>query len=314
MTQWYVKDLSKLTQISVQTLHHYDRIGLLEPSVRLANGYRLYSEKDLLKLQQIIALKFFGFELSQIKMLLAEEMDVIDHFSAQAQFLEDKAKSLVEASNTLKAIVTDCDHSESIPWETIIKSIGVYRMMQELEKTWAGKVFNSDELKTFANFQQELKSKYTENQISSFESEWAEIVKEVGANLSKDPSGDFGIALGKHCMDWVNRFYGKKYAGIRNSIWNKGFKNGLIDDEDTLPPKSFSWLDKAIEAYYRSRIYNILDQVDNNPSGNVLKQWQELVTDMYGDDKSLKNELVTLALNDEKVSQIAKNWLKQISQ
>ncbi len=33
MTQWYVKELSKLTQISVQTLHHYDRIGLFEPSV-----------------------------------------------------------------------------------------------------------------------------------------------------------------------------------------------------------------------------------------------------------------------------------------
>ena len=59
MAQWYVKELSKLTQVTVQTLHHYDRIGLLQPSVRLANGYRLYSEKDLLKLQQIIAFKFF---------------------------------------------------------------------------------------------------------------------------------------------------------------------------------------------------------------------------------------------------------------
>jgi DNA-binding transcriptional MerR regulator len=47
MTKWYVKDLSKLTNVSVQTLHHYDRIGLLKPSLRLANGYRLYSEKDL---------------------------------------------------------------------------------------------------------------------------------------------------------------------------------------------------------------------------------------------------------------------------
>ena len=58
MTHWYVKDLSKLTGISVQTLHHYDRIELLKPSLRLSNGYRVYSEKDLLQLQQIIALKF----------------------------------------------------------------------------------------------------------------------------------------------------------------------------------------------------------------------------------------------------------------
>src|SRR5580693_5760563 len=91
MAQWYVKDLSKLTQVSVQTLHHYDRIGLLEPSVRLPNGYRLYSEKDLLKLQQIIALKYFGFELTQIRTLLMGEEDIIDHFAIQSQFLEEKA-------------------------------------------------------------------------------------------------------------------------------------------------------------------------------------------------------------------------------
>jgi DNA-binding transcriptional MerR regulator len=77
MTQWYVKELSQLTQVSVQTLHHYDRMGLLMPSVRLPNGYRLYSEKDLLKLQQILALKFFGFELAQIKTLLATEVNVL---------------------------------------------------------------------------------------------------------------------------------------------------------------------------------------------------------------------------------------------
>ena len=61
MIQWYVKDISKLTGVSVQTLHHYDHFGLLQPSIRLPNGYRVYSEKDLLKLQQIIALKYFGF-------------------------------------------------------------------------------------------------------------------------------------------------------------------------------------------------------------------------------------------------------------
>ena len=67
MTHWYVKTLSKLTGVSVQTLHHYDRIDLLKPSLRLSNGYRVYSEKDLLQLQQIIALKFFGFELLKIR-------------------------------------------------------------------------------------------------------------------------------------------------------------------------------------------------------------------------------------------------------
>lgn len=86
MTHWYVKDLSKLTSVTVQTLHHYDKIGLLTPSLRGANGYWVYSEKDLVKLQQIIALKFFGFELSHIKRLLDGQFEVRDHFALQAQW------------------------------------------------------------------------------------------------------------------------------------------------------------------------------------------------------------------------------------
>ena len=125
MTHWYVKDLSKLTGISVQTLHHYDRIDLLGPSLRLSNGYRVYSEKDLLQLQQIIALKFFGFELSKIKLLLMGNAGALEHFSVQAQFLEQKANSLLEASKVLKSIISKVSDDKSIPWETIFKLIEV---------------------------------------------------------------------------------------------------------------------------------------------------------------------------------------------
>ena len=132
MTQWFVKDLSKLTGVTVQTLHHYDCIGLLKPSVRPANGYRIYSEKDLLKLQQIIALKFFGFELSQIKILLTEESKAPAHFSSQAQVLEHKAAVMIAGDKTLRSIMDSVDNNQSIPWETIIQVIEVYRSIGSL--------------------------------------------------------------------------------------------------------------------------------------------------------------------------------------
>ncbi|HBS48394.1 TPA: hypothetical protein DEO28_00235 [Candidatus Dependentiae bacterium] len=70
MAQWLIKEISDLTKVSVRMLHHYDKLGLLKPSVRASNNYRYYSEQDLAKLQQIIALKFFGFGLGQIKNIL----------------------------------------------------------------------------------------------------------------------------------------------------------------------------------------------------------------------------------------------------
>lgn len=169
MSQWYVKDLSKLTHVSVQTLHHYDRIGLLKPSIRQPNGYRTYSEKDLLKLQQIIALKFFGFGLTQIKKLLEDEVDMIEHFSAQSQLLKEKATMLTEASTTLQRIISDCNRRKSIPWETIIQSIEVYHMTQQLEKSWAGKVFDHEELKEFVDFEHELNARFTAEEKKKME-------------------------------------------------------------------------------------------------------------------------------------------------
>jgi hypothetical protein len=51
-----VGEVAKRTGLSVRTLHHYDALGLLEPSGRTDAGYRLYTVKDLMKLQQIVLL------------------------------------------------------------------------------------------------------------------------------------------------------------------------------------------------------------------------------------------------------------------
>jgi len=311
MIQWYVKELSKLTQVSVQTLHHYDRIGLLKPSIRSANGYRVYSEKDLLKLQQIIALKFFGFQLSQIKRLLSTDVDMIEHFSVQSQFLEEKAVTLFEASQTLKRIIADCGHDTSISWETIIKLIEVYRMTQELEKTWAGKALSQEELRQYANFEQTLKTKYGSDEQKQFEQGWDALVNDVNKNIKAEPDSELGISLGKRCMDWVNSLYGTEYYALRNALWEKGFKGGHIGAEHNLSAEAISWLDKAIDAYYQNRIYSLLDQIEVQPDNKVLKAWQALLTDMFGHEQAPKDAVLKQALADNKVSLKAKNWLKK---
>jgi DNA-binding transcriptional MerR regulator len=140
MNQWYAKDISKLTRVSVRTLHHYDKIGLLTPKTRLANGYRVYSEADLLKLQQIIALKFFGFELAQIRKLLVNPVDMIEHFSMQSRFLREKAHKLQEASMILQNITADCGANKSISWQSIIELIEVYTMAEQIERCWVKEV------------------------------------------------------------------------------------------------------------------------------------------------------------------------------
>lgn len=54
MKVYTVSQLATLAGVTVRTLHHYDRIGLLTPSSRTGAGYRLYGESDLFRLQQIL--------------------------------------------------------------------------------------------------------------------------------------------------------------------------------------------------------------------------------------------------------------------
>jgi DNA-binding transcriptional MerR regulator len=65
-----VSDFAEKAGVTVRTLHHYDRLGLLKPSGRTEAGYRLYGERDFARLQQIVTLKFIGLPLRQIKDLL----------------------------------------------------------------------------------------------------------------------------------------------------------------------------------------------------------------------------------------------------
>lgn len=313
MTQWTVKDFSNLAGVSVQTLHHYDRIDLLKPSVRLHNGYRVYSEKDLLQLQQIIALKFFGFELSKIKVLLRGNAGALEHFAAQAQFLEEKAKSYVSAGQTLKSIITEVKEDKSIPWQSIIQLIEVYHMTAELEKTWAGEVLTPEELKQYANFEASLKTRFTPKDRELFTEKWLDLITQVKANLDKDPKNDVGLRLAKQIMDLVGGLYGKENANLRHSIWEKGFKKGKMEGDRALAPEVVEWLDKAIDHYYRERIYALLDQVELGATPALLQSWNELMTEMFGDSEELKQAAFAAGAseNETRIGPKAKKWLQQ---
>lgn len=62
-----VGEIARKMDVTVRTLQHYDREGLLSPSAMSEGGRRLYTDKDIVKLHQILSLKHLGFSLSDIK-------------------------------------------------------------------------------------------------------------------------------------------------------------------------------------------------------------------------------------------------------
>jgi len=62
--------VARIASVSVRSLHHYDEIGLLRPTARSAAGYRMYSERDLERLQQILFFRALDFGLDEIQKIL----------------------------------------------------------------------------------------------------------------------------------------------------------------------------------------------------------------------------------------------------
>ncbi len=83
MATWTVGQVADVFGVTVRTLHHYDEIGLLVPSERSAAGYRLYTDADLMRLQQVVVYRRLELPLEEIRDLLDGADDPVDHLRRQ---------------------------------------------------------------------------------------------------------------------------------------------------------------------------------------------------------------------------------------
>lgn len=98
-----VKELSELTGISARTLHYYDEIGLFRPTRKNEAGYRLYDEKALETLQQILFFREFDIPLKEIKSMM--EHPALD----RNQILQMQRKMLVEKKERMERLIASID-------------------------------------------------------------------------------------------------------------------------------------------------------------------------------------------------------------
>lgn len=102
-----VKEVSKLTGISVRTLHHYDAIGLLKPTKVTDAGYRLYDDTALVRLQTILLFRELQFPLKEIKAILdSPDFDRVQALEQQIGLLELQHKRLGELISFAREILT----------------------------------------------------------------------------------------------------------------------------------------------------------------------------------------------------------------
>ncbi len=124
-----IGEFAKRSGVTVKTLLHYDKIGLLQPSLKTQAGYRIYCDEDFIKLQQIITLKFIGLPLEEIKQLINEKNQNIENIiSVQTRALEEKKKHIETVITALNKAEKQIQNNSFLEVQQLIDIIKITNM------------------------------------------------------------------------------------------------------------------------------------------------------------------------------------------
>ena len=192
-----VQQVSKLTGVSVRTLHHYDRIGLLKPTKITEAGYRLYDDEALRKLQSILFFRELEFPLKQIMEFLDDPF-----FDPQA-VLADQIRLLEMRAEQLEQLIS---HARQIQKTGVIPmDFSVFdRSRQdayaaEAKKRWG----KTDAYKEF----EEKTAGQTQAQQNAAADGLMAIFSRLGAIRTADPASPEAQALVKELQDYITANY-----------------------------------------------------------------------------------------------------------
>ncbi|MDN4067944.1 MerR family transcriptional regulator [Paenibacillus vini] len=109
-----VKEVASIANVTVKTLHHYHKVGLLIPAQVNESGYRLYGNEELERLQEIMFYRELDFPLDQIKQLLADNPERLAILSQQKELLARQKQRLEHILLTLEKSIICTERGETM--------------------------------------------------------------------------------------------------------------------------------------------------------------------------------------------------------
>jgi DNA-binding transcriptional MerR regulator len=223
--RYSVKKLAELAGVSVRTLHLYDEIGLLKPSVRTEKKYRYYGRAEALRLQQILFYKELGMPLKEIAGILDDpQFDPVRSLEEHKKVLMQKQQQL---STLLHTIDKTIDHLKN---ETMLTVEELYEGMpkeqaeayrSEAKQKWGDAVDRSEN-----HLQKKSKQ------------EFEQLKQEAGKNwtllislMNEDPAGEkVQAAIAEH-YELIREFWGTAALPDKQADAYAGLGDLYISDE-----------------------------------------------------------------------------------
>lgn len=270
--QYYTtSQFAQKAAVTARTLRFYDKVGLLSPSMYTEAGHRLYSDENLWSLQQILALKFLGFSLEEIKVCLQTNPERLQETLAmQKAMMREKRSQLdtiLQALEKAEELLKDNQRD----WDAIIINV-IQAMHMEQNKNWVNKYLTDEQQQQMAAISQKSYSPEAAQKIADWGKNWTEEDQRrasqqwdaVFAELrrlvaeGKDPTGAEGQALAKQQCELIRQFSrgdADVEAGLKQ--WWKNHDD-LPAEEKPLPMYSYTaeeaaFLQQALAHYKQSQ-------------------------------------------------------------
>ncbi|MFZ6875606.1 MerR family transcriptional regulator [Undibacterium sp. Di27W] len=255
-----VGELAKRIGLTIRALHHYEEIGLVQPSARTAAGYRLYNKDDIARLHRIQALRGLGLSLAEtrdmlngegadLRQLIRQQMCAIDRQIADATDLRARLASLEE--KLAKEKEPDWDE-----WLSTLRLMATQRQY-----------FNAEEIAT-------LQKSVTQ---SNFKQQWPNLVAEVRSLMENQglPSDQQAKKLARDWIDLCQKTMGDdpRFFAKLSTMHRTDFSAQAITGVDG------DLLDFIMEALHEIRCDIFAAYLDKNELQHFRKHGQKNMQD-----------------------------------
>jgi DNA-binding transcriptional MerR regulator len=231
---YQVREFAELAGVTVRALHHYDRLGLLRPG-RTDAGYRMYGIRDLERLEQVVALKFLGIPLKQIKLLLDQDVrELSEVLKSQRRALEEKRRWLDLAIGAIRDAERETD---AVALKKIIEVIEMQ------EKADLMKRYYSEEAQATMS---ERREQWTPELQAQTTKAWTELFQDVeeAMGAGEDPASEKVQALAARWKKLVEGFTGgdaEVGAGLKKAWGDRENWPESVKQQSSLFAKPAVW-------------------------------------------------------------------------
>lgn len=194
-----VGELARRTGLTVRTLHHYDAIGLLKPSLHTEAGYRLYTAEDVARLQRVLSLRHLGFSLDEIRDCLDgpgfSPLEVLGLHVTRLREQMERQRKLCERLETLAAHLRAAGEVSADEFLSTIE-----------EMTMLEKYFTPEQLQVIRDRREEAGREVLER----MQEEWAELIALLKTEMDNgtDPADARVQELARHWKELLDRSTG----------------------------------------------------------------------------------------------------------